>query len=377
MKTKISLAFFIAICATSIAFAADMEAQRKEMVQKGAEFLRKSQAADGSFSASPRTGIGPTGVVVSGLLEAGISPEDRMVSNGLEFMKKAVQSDGGIYSVGGMFGNYESCIAISCFAKANKLIKETKNLDEGPYDELLAKAEKYIRGCQYTEENGHSPDSTYYGGSGYGKADERSPRPDLSNTHFYIETLKNLDVPNDDPAIQKALVFVSRCQNLESQYNTLDFATKNSDGGFIYHPNDGGDSPAGETENGGLRSYGSMTYAGLKSMIYAGLDKNDIRIKAASDWIKKHYNLDANPGLGEAGLYYYYQLFSKTLETLKTEQIQSEDGKEHVWRSELITALKKRQQENGSWVNENSRWMENDPNLVTGYALLVLAACKP
>jgi hypothetical protein len=28
-------------------------------------------------------------------------------------------------------------------------------------------------------------------------------------------------------------------------------------------------------------------------------------------------------------------------------------------------------------VNENPRWMEGDPNLVTSYALLALAPCLP
>ena len=37
--------------------------------------------------------------------------------------------------------------------------------------------------------------------------------------------------------------------------------------------------------DGGLRSYASMTYAGLKSMIYAGLDRDDPRVKAALTYI--------------------------------------------------------------------------------------------
>lgn len=361
---------------SSLVSATDFETQRKELLDKAVNYLRQSQAEDGSFSASPRSGIGPTGVIVSGLLEAGIPADDPMVAKGLAFMQKYVQEDGGIYTSGGMFGNYESCIAITCFAKANQRIRENKKSESGPYDELLAKAEKYIRGCQYTEDQGYSPDNVYYGGSGYGIAGNRSMRPDLSNTHFLIETLKSLGAAEDDPAIQKAVVFVSRCQNLESEHNTEEFATKNQDGGFIYNPCDGGESPAGETANGGLRSYGSMTYAGLKSMIYAGLDEKDIRVKAAHDWVKKHYDLEANPGLGQAGLYYYYQLLAKTLDVLDIDMFQDEDGKEHPWRDDVIKALAERQQKNGSWVNDNARWMENDPNLVTGYVLLVLAHCK-
>ena len=111
--------------------------------------------------------------------------------------------------------------------------------------------------------------------------------------------------------MQKALIFVSRCQNLESEHNTLPWAAKNPDGGFYYTAAAGGESPAGKTPNGGLRSYGSMTYAGLKSMIYAGVGRDDPRVKAATKWIEQHYDLSNNPGMGPSGLYYYYQTFAK------------------------------------------------------------------
>ena len=59
------------------------------------------------------------------------------------------------------------------------------------------------------------------------------------------------------------------------------------------------------------RSYGSMTYAGLKSMVFAGLKPDDIRVQAATKWLRANYSLDENPGLGQAGLYYYYHLMAK------------------------------------------------------------------
>ena len=59
-----------------------------------------------------------------------------------------------------------------------------------------------------------------------------------------------------------------------------------------------------------------MTYAGLKSMIYAGLGKDDLRVKAALAYVKAHYTLDENPGLGQQGLYYYYHTFAKTMSVL-------------------------------------------------------------
>ena len=80
---------------------------------------------------------------------------------------------------------------------------------------------------------------------------------------------------DDDKAIQEALVFVSRCQNLESEHNTTEFAAKDPDGGFYYTPLAGKGPDAEKTVNGALPSYGSMTYSGLKSMIYAGVGPDD------------------------------------------------------------------------------------------------------
>jgi squalene-hopene/tetraprenyl-beta-curcumene cyclase len=119
-----------------------------------------------------------------------------------------------------------------------------------------------------------------------------------------------------------------------------------------------------------------MTYAGLKSMIYAGLKPDDPRVKAATDWIRQHYDLESNPGMGDSGLYYYYDTYAKALNALGQETFVDAAGHEHHWRAELTEALVKRQQPDGSWTNSNSRWLEGDPNLVTGYALLALSFCQ-
>ncbi|MEZ6046183.1 MAG: hypothetical protein R3C11_11560 [Planctomycetaceae bacterium] len=229
-----------------------------------------------------------------------------------------------------------------------------------------------MRGLQWDEGEGLESNDTSYGGAGYGS----HQRPDMSNTQFFLDALKAAGASEDDEAVQKALIFISRAQNLESEYNQTAFAGKINDGGFFYTPAAGGETKAGETENGGLRSYGSMTYAGLKSMIYAGLDKDDVRVAAALKWIKKYYTLDMNPGMGEQGLFYYYQTFAKTLSVLEVDTIESADGTEHDWRAELISKLGELQRSNGSWVNKADRWYEGDPNMVTAYTLLALSHCK-
>jgi squalene-hopene/tetraprenyl-beta-curcumene cyclase len=123
-----------------------------------------------------------------------------------------------------------------------------------------------------------------------------------------------------------------------------------------------------------------MTYAGIKSMIYCGVGKDDPRYKAAFGWIQKNYTLDANPGmpkeLAERGLYYYYHTFAKTMAVMGVAEFADAAGVKHNWRAELIAALAKRQKEDGSFANANDRWMEGDPNLVTGYALMALSHCE-
>ena len=333
------------------------------LVDRAVGFLRSTgQAADGSYAAY--AGPGVTSVVTTGLLQNGISPRDPLVAKSLKYLRGFVQADGGIYQTGTLYGNYETCLAIMCFTEANT---------DGRYDEVLANAEKYIKKIQWDEEEGHDITSNSYGGAGYGKHE----RPDLSNTTFLIDALKARGVGADDEAMQRALTFVSRCQNLETEHNTTAFAAKNPDGGFYYTPAAGGSSQAGETPTGGLRSYGSMTYAGLKSMIYAGVGPDDPRVKAAFKWISKHYGLDQNPGMGDAGLYYYYHTFAKALDAMEIDQVKDDRGVAHDWRAELLAKLARRQQEDGSWLNENSRWLEGDPSLVTGYALLALSYCRP
>ena len=120
-----------------------------------------------------------------------------------------------------------------------------------------------------------------------------------------------------------------------------------------------------------------MTYAGLKSMIFAGLTKDDPRVKAAVAWLAKHYTFAENPGMGDAGLYYYFHTAAKSLDVLGAETFTDAAGTTHAWRDELSTAIVARQREDGAWKNGNERWMEGETDLATAYALLALSYCLP
>ena len=357
------LASLLGAIAPTAVGAADDSKQFEQTVTRAIDYLRvKGQAADGSYSAM--AGPGVTAIVTTAILKHGRSPDDPLVAKSLKYLESLVSEDGGLNKPGSKYRNYETCLAIFCFKEANK---------DGRYDKILKGADGYIKQEQWDEGEGKDKSAPEFGGSGYGS----KSRPDLSNTSFLIEALRATGNSADSEAIQRALVFVSRTQNLESPHNTTPFAAKNPDGGFYYTPAAGGDSMAGKTPEGGLRSYASMTYAGLKSMIYAGVGPDDPRVKAAATWAAKNYDLKSNPGMGEAGLYYYYQMFAKALDAVGKDEFVDEKGVKHDWRAELRAELIKRQRPDGSWVNETSRWMEGDANLVTAYALLALAICRP
>ena len=332
------------------------------MVSRGIEYLKvRGQADDGAIS--PRIGIGVTALAATAMMQNGVPANDPAVAKALKLVAAASRPDGGIYAEKSRLKMYETCVAILCLQTANK---------DGKYNAELKKAAGYVKGEQFDEGEGKDPSSLEYGGAGYGGG----TRPDLSNTAFMIDALKSLGDPENDEAIAKALLFVSRCQNLESQYNTSPESSKVNDGGFYYSVVGGGASAAGEADEGGLRSYGSMTYSGFKSMLYAGLQPDDVRVKAAREWIGKNYTVKENPGLGDAGLYYYYHLFAKALDAATIDKLTDAKGAEHDWRAELVEHLASLQSEDGSWTNKNSRWMESDANLATTFSLLALSYCK-
>lgn len=341
-------------------------------VDKAIAYLRTQQNDDGSWGKSEQEKVGATGLILTGLLQSGkVGPDDAMVEKGLKYIEALINPRE--KHIAGrnprvQLKNYVTCINVLALVSAQR----------ESYKAVIADAAKFLRGLQWDEGEGKSKDDDFYGGAGY---DSKS-RPDLSNTQFFLDALTAAGVPKDDPAFAKAALFVSRCQNLKGEHNDRKWAEKINDGSFIYSAAGGGQTKTQDKPNddGGLPGYGSMTYAGIKSLIYCGVDKKDPRIQKAFEWIQKNYTLDANPGMpkerGTWGLYYYYHTMAKCLDTLGLDKVKDAAGKEHDWRADLTAALAKRQKDDGSWRSETPHWMENDPLIVTGYALMALSHCK-
>lgn len=343
------------------------------VAQKAAKYLQDSQDKNGGWSTDKTPGV--TGVVLTGLLRTGqTTPQDPVGAKALKYIESLVNPEkkhiAGKGDVKVQLQNYVTSINVMALVEAKQGDK---------YKAIIGDAVEFLKKLQWDEDEGKTEKDPYYGGAGY---DSKS-RPDLSNTQMFLDALKAAGVGADDPAMKKALVFVNRCQNLKGEKQDQPWAKLINDGSFIYTPANGGvtkvvDKPL---DNGALPGYGSMTYAGIKSMIYCGVSKDDERVKKAYEWIQKHYSVDENPGMpevrGKWGLYYYYNTMAKTLDTLGIDYVVDDKGVKHDWRKDITLALAKRQRPDGGFTNSAANWMEADENLVTGYALMALSYCKP
>lgn len=342
------------------------------VASKTIKFLRDSQDAKGGWSTDKSPGI--TGVVLSGILRTGlVAPRDPLVENALKYIEGLANAEAKHLAGKGakvQLQNYVTSINVMALVEARQ---------DDKYKAIIGDAVEFLKKLQWDEGEKIDPKDDFYGGAGY---DSKS-RPDLSNTQKFLDALKAAGVPADDPAYKKALVFVSRCQNLKGENNDRPWAKLINDGSFIYTPASGGvtkvvDKPL---DDGSLPGYGSMTYAGIKSLIYCGVSKDDVRVKTAYAWIQKNYTVEKNPGMPEArsqwGMYYYYNTMAKCLDVLGMDYVVDAAGTKHDWRKDITLAIAKRQQADGSFSNPSPNWMEANPDLDSGYVLLALSYCKP
>jgi squalene-hopene/tetraprenyl-beta-curcumene cyclase len=346
-------------------------------ITKGLAYLQRQQQPSGMFAnpLNAATSAEHPSLTALPLLAFHYEPTGKAkteyadtLQKGYAYLRTQVQPDGGIYTKS--LSNYNTSVSLTALLNSGE-----------PKDEpILAKARAFVVGQQATNMTKPGLD----GGFGYGPvgASPKRQHPDLDNTLIALEALRayrkarpQVEVAaGPDLNWQAAIDFISRCQNLPS-HNKMDWASDDpaNKGGFVYYPgfSNAGEQPLPDGKTA-LRSYGSMTYGGLLSFIYADLKPGDPRIVAALEWLQKNYTLEENPGMGRAGLYYYYHLTAKGLATAKVRELTTADGKKVNWPRELALKLINLQNGNGSWVNDTARWMEKDPVLVTTYGVLTL-----
>lgn len=358
--------------------AVDREAALKALV-RGADFLATTSQG-GKWGAPGKPDAGMTAMALAAL-QTRPTPrpeaQQKLIDDGLAWLATLQKPDGSIHD--GKLANYITSSAILAFARSG----------DAQWKPVLEKARGFLQTLQADEGEGYSEGDLYYGGIGYGSTE----RPDLSNLQMALEALSASGLDANAPTYKKALKFLERCQN-RSESNDLKLVdgevviASGNDGGASYAP---GDSKAGfvELESGVkvARSYGSMTYALVKCMLFAGLSKDDPRVVAAVDWCKQNYTLDVNPGFDTSsdpsapyqGLFYYLLTMAQALDALGVETLTTSSGSPHTWRQEVCGRMVSMQSKlDGSWINHNSpRWYEGNPLLGTAYALLTLDAALP
>ncbi|MDP7640203.1 MAG: terpene cyclase/mutase family protein [Candidatus Hydrogenedentes bacterium] len=345
-------------------------------IRIGVSWLEQSQQENGCWSSPASPAI--TALAVSSILSSpdaansGKRPESAL--KGIEFILSCVQDDGGIYQpAGSMPGagmpSYNTAICMMAL------------VDDGDpkHEALIDRAREFLIQGQ------HQGNDVFRGGMGYDLESDRA-YADLSNTVFALEALRRTQPLESPPGAGRlldwdsAIEFVSRCQHLRES-NDAEWVSGDSSekGGFVYNPVESKVSGAesADLDGSSLRSYGSMTYAGLLSFLYARVDRNDPRVRSAADWIERRWTVDENPGMGAQGLYYNYHTMAKALDAYGNEILTLPGGKSVAWRRALVEKLVSLQRIDpktglGYWQNDNNRWWENDPNLATCYTLIAL-----
>lgn len=349
---------------------AELEAEARAAMARGAAWLAAQQQPGGFWAVADSPAL--TGLSMWALHRTDPAAHRAAIDRALVFILTSVKEDGSIWrqpSVqrkGGGLANYNTAICMSALHA----------LGRPELVPVIQNARTYLSKMQYLDP------SAYRGGMGY-DADQGRPYTDLSNSYMAyeamrltqdVEDLRAAGEPKADLDWAAAQEFLAQVQNLKA-VNTNYWISESVDdeGGFAYSPGAG----ASVTNADGkvvLRSYGSMTYAGLLALIYAQVDAQDVRVQSAKDWASRHWSLDENPGMGAEGLYYFFNVLAKTLAAAGDETLTLPDGRTVAWREEVARKLIALQKPDGFWVNENNRWWEADPNLVTAYTLLALAA---
>ena len=282
------------------------------------------------------------------------------LQKGIDYLISCIKPNGSIVNPDfDKYVNYSTSLGI----KAIYIFNPQK------YKKIILKGRYFLKKSQFGSETGIEA-----GGIGYGSNKNKS---DLSNTQMALETLfitqsiedeeeniKSLKLTKE--VWQNAKNFLKRCQALHT--NKLEWVkklTKEEKGGFIYSP----DRTMVNSEK--LRPYGSMTYAGFKSMIFAGFLKESKEVQAAFNWLKNHYDIENNPGLGKEGYYYYLHLMAKSLYIYNEDTLETKKGK-IFWKKTILKKMLSLQHYKGYWVNKEKRWQESNPVLTSCYALMTI-----
>lgn len=348
-------------------------ADLKAAIDRGTSFLLQSQSSNGWWSTPDQPAVTALVLTVLNLEPSGRFQRSRPseLARAYDYILNSAKPDGSIQRGG--FANYNTSLSLLALVSAN----------DDHFMPVILAARRYISTSQIDFKVQGTNDTPFDGGIGYGSKYQHS---DMNNTLVAIEAMRQseallvrdksaLSKPDSDVNWEAVTHFLQNCQNLPS-HNQADWvsADPKDRGGFVYYPGSTKSESITNAQTGAvaLRSYGSMSYGGLLSYIYAKVDKNDPRVAAVLEWLRSNYSIAENPGMDQQGYFYYLHLMTKALTAAGVDKLKVAGGGEVDWRAEVGARLLKLQKTDGSWVNPEPRWWEADPVLVTTYAMLTL-----
>jgi squalene-hopene/tetraprenyl-beta-curcumene cyclase len=362
---------------------------------KARAFLQKRQSPDGAWRSEAyapfRDGDALTGLVLTAFVELPQTGDSRaVIDKGARYLAAMVDKQGRICPPNERLAYplYTTSGAIMALSRPDYSASSAQR------DAWLV----YLRERQLAEPLDWQREDLLYGGWGYSSEPPRRPtsgqplaplaESNLSATVFALAALRAAGAPADDPAVQKGLVFVRRCQNFSADKGS---AEKFDDGGFFFIQGDALRNKAGVsgTDAAGRQryaSYGSTTADGLSAMLMFPTPQDQPRIAAAWDWFAKHGAVGKHPGsyakareVARAAVYYYYcRSFSEalTLDQRDGPSCGPENSRQGTdWAGALADELCSRQRSDGSWVNIAVDQREDDPLVATSFAVGALANC--
>ena len=340
-------------------------------IDRGIAALKKSQEEAGYWTSEDHPAV--TAIVLVAYHSNPNKPKESpaWVLKAHDHLLKFVQKNGSIYVPGKGLANYNTALSMMAMITSG----------DPKYNKTIINARRYLIGQQWDLGAKGKTDHPLDGGIGYSNS---YPHSDLNNTLTALEAIyysrhlvKDTPEAKTDLNWDAAIEFIQKCQNLKS-HNKEPWVSEDPEhkGGMIYFP---GKSQAGQAKGSvsgrtALRSYGSISYAGMLSYAYADLDKSDPRVTAVRTWLVDNYTLEENPGMGAQGQFYYYYLMAKALSVYGTDKLKLKNGKEIDWRKDVALKLIGFQDQDGSWINKKaSRWWENERPLVTAYSVIALS----
>jgi len=320
---------------TMFALAGCSRKSGNEALDRAASFLWSQQSEDGGWHSRTygllRSGQSLTPFVLDALLDLPARPPG--IDRAIGFILKYTNADGalGMMDSAAMdYPNYATGLALRVMIRAKK----------PGWEKMVA----YLRSQQFTEDGGwHRTDPSY---GAWGMGGERRTPPDaghvdLAMTRYVLEGIAAAGVPTSDPAMQKSLVYLERCQN--------------PDGGFFFSTVNLETNKAGET-----RSYGSTTADGVLALRAAGIPETDPRIERAKKWLRDHHPIDRVPGFegpreewASALRFYYAAAVTRAVPGL--------------------AVLLPPQKPDGSYHNPSNLVKEDDPLIATAFAIRALS----